>query len=50
MKFLRWLGGIIVIFWLLGLFFRFAGKMIHLLIIAAVIIFLFDFFFGRRHH
>lgn len=48
MGFLRWLGGIVVFFWLLGIFFRFAGKLIHLLLIVAVIVFLFDFFFGSK--
>jgi predicted PurR-regulated permease PerM len=42
MNFLRWLGGIVVFFWLLGLIFKFAGVFIHLLLIAAAIIFIVD--------
>jgi hypothetical protein len=49
MRFLRFIGGIIVFFWILGLAFRIAGKLIHLLLIIAVIMFLYDFFFGRRY-
>lgn len=48
MKLLRLVGGIIVFFWVLGLALRLAGKLIHLLLIAAVLVFLYDFFFGRR--
>ena len=48
MGFLRWLGGIIVFFWLLGFLLKIGGGLIHLLIVAAVIVFLFDFIFGRR--
>jgi hypothetical protein len=48
MGFLRWLGGIVVFFWLLGLFFRLAGGFIHLLLVVAAIVFLYDFFFGRK--
>lgn len=42
MKFLRWLGGIVVFFWLLGFIFRFAGNLIHLLLIVAAGIFIYD--------
>lgn len=49
MGFLRWLGGIIVFFWLLGFILRIGGGMIHLLIVVAVIVFLIDLFTGRRH-
>ena len=48
MGFLRWLGGIVIFFWLLGLLFRIGGSMIHLLIVIAVIVFIFEFIFGRR--
>jgi len=47
MGFLRWLVGIIIIFWLLGFILNIGGGMIHLLIIIAVIIFIFDFVIGR---
>jgi hypothetical protein len=49
MNFLRWLGGIIVFIWLLGLVFKVFGSLIHLLIIIAVVVFLYDFFIGRRN-
>jgi len=39
MGFLRWLGGIVVFFWLLGFILRIGGGLIHLLIVVAVIIF-----------
>jgi len=48
MGFLRWLGGIIVFFWLLGFLLKIGGGLIHLLIVAAVIVFVFDFIFGSR--
>ncbi|MDD3767053.1 MAG: lmo0937 family membrane protein [Eubacteriales bacterium] len=48
MKFLRWLGGIVVFFWLIGFAFRFAGSLIHLLLIVAAGIFIYDWIFGRR--
>jgi len=50
MGFLRWLVGIIIIFWLLGFILNIGGGMIHLLIIIAVIIFIFDFVIGRGRH
>lgn len=48
MRVLRFIGGIIVFFWIAGLALRIAGKLIHLLLIIAVLVFLYDFFFGRR--
>jgi hypothetical protein len=48
MGFLRWLGGIVVFFWLLGLIVKFGGVMIHWLLLLATIIFIIDFFFGRK--
>ncbi|HEY5561498.1 MAG TPA: lmo0937 family membrane protein [Clostridiaceae bacterium] len=50
MGFLRWLGGIVVFFWLLGFILRIGGGLIHLLIVVAVIIFLVDYVFGRGKH
>lgn len=47
MAFLRWLGGIVVFFWLLGFLFKFAGGAIHILLIVAAIIFLADWFNAR---
>lgn len=48
MGFLRWLGGIVVFFWVLGLIFRLGGKFIHLLLVVAAIVYLYDLFFGRK--
>ena len=48
MGFLRWLGGIVVFFWLLGLVLRIGGAIIHLLIVVAVIVFIIDFITGKR--
>ena len=47
MRFLRWLGGIVVLFWLLGLLLRIGGGFVHILLIAAAIVFIFDFVTGR---
>lgn len=48
MAFLRWLGGIVLFFWLIGLIFRIGGNLINLLLIVAALIFVFDAIFGRR--
>lgn len=48
MKFLRWLGGIVVFFWLLGLLFKIGGGLIHLLLVVAAIVFLVDYFTGKK--
>jgi hypothetical protein len=47
MGFLRWLGGIVVFFWLLGLLFKIGGGLIHILLVVAAVVFLFDFIKGR---
>ncbi|MBU3188784.1 lmo0937 family membrane protein [Clostridium bowmanii] len=47
MVFLRWIGGIIVFFWVLGLILRIGGSMIHLLLIIAVIVFIIDLILGK---
>jgi hypothetical protein len=47
MGFLRWIGGIVVIIWLLGFALRIGGGMIHMLLVIAVIVFVFDFVLGR---
>ncbi|MPW24433.1 lmo0937 family membrane protein [Alkalibaculum sp. M08DMB] len=47
MGFLRWLGGIVVLFWILGFLFKFAGNLIHLLLVVAVIVFIADFITGK---
>lgn len=48
MGFLRWLGGIVVFFWLLGLIFKIGGGFIHILLVVAAIVFIFDYFTGRK--
>jgi 4-hydroxybenzoate polyprenyltransferase len=48
MGLLRWIGGIVVFFWLLGLIFRIGGRFIHLLLIVAAVVFIFDAITGRR--
>lgn len=48
MTFLRWLGGIVVFFWIIGLIFRFGGALIHLLLVAAALVFIFDMIFKRK--
>lgn len=45
---LRWLGGIVVFFWLLGILFKIAGGFIHLLLLVAAIVFLYDLFFHKK--
>lgn len=47
MGFLRWIGGIVVFFWLLGLLFKIGGGLIHILLVVAAVVFLFDFIKGR---
>lgn len=47
MGFLRWLGGIVVMFWLLGFLFRIGGGLIHILLIVAAIVFIVDFITKR---
>jgi len=47
MNFLRWLVGVLLILWLLGFVLNIGGGIIHLLIVIAVIIFIFDFIGGR---
>lgn len=47
MGFLRWLGGIVVFFWILGFILKIGGGAIHILLVVAAIVFIFDFIFGR---
>lgn len=47
MGFLRWLGGIVVFFWLVGLLFKVGGGLIHILLVVAAIVFLVDFVKGK---
>jgi len=42
MTIIRWIGAIVVFFWVLGLILRIGGGLIHLLLIVAAIIFIVD--------
>ena len=48
MGFLRWIGGIVILFWALGLIFRIGGGMIHILLVIAAIVFIVDMISGKR--
>jgi len=48
MAFLRWLGGFVVLFWLIGLIFKIGGSLINILLLIAAIIFVIDAIFGRK--
>ena len=48
MAFLRWLGGFVVLFWLIGLIFKIGGSLINILLLVAAIIFVIDAIFGRK--
>ncbi|MBU5485286.1 hypothetical protein KQI86_13160 [Clostridium sp. MSJ-11] len=48
MIFLKWLGGFVVLFWLIGLIFRIGGNLINLLLLIAALIFIVDVLFGRK--
>lgn len=48
MGFLRWLGGIVIVFWLIGLIFKIGGAFINVLLVIAALVFLIDFIFGRK--
>jgi hypothetical protein len=41
--------GILVLLWLVGLVAHIGGGLIHLLLVAAVIVFVWDLIAGRRH-
>lgn len=48
MTVLRWIGGFVVLFWLIGLIFRIGGSLINLLLIVAAVVFIIDAIFGRK--
>ena len=48
MAFLRWLGGLVVLFWLIGLIFKIGGGLINILLLVAALIFVIDAIFGRK--
>lgn len=43
METLKMIGAIIVFFWLLGIFFKIGGRLIHMLLVLAAIMFIFDY-------
>ncbi|MCB2353235.1 lmo0937 family membrane protein [Clostridium estertheticum] len=42
MGLLRWIGGIVVFFWVVGFISKIGGGLIHMLLVIAVIVFLVD--------
>lgn len=48
MVFLRWLGGIVLVFWLIGLILRIGGSLINLLLLIAALVFVVDVILGRK--
>ncbi|MBU3126986.1 hypothetical protein LGL55_12790 [Clostridium tagluense] len=48
MPFLRWLGGFVVLFILIGVLFSIGGNLINILLIVATIIFIVDALSSRR--
>lgn len=48
MIFLRWLGGIVLISWLIGLILRIGGSLINLLLLIAALVFVVDVILGRK--
>ena len=48
MTFLRWLGGFVVLFWLIGVLFSKGGSLINILLIVAAIVFIIDVLSNRR--
>ncbi len=49
MDFLRWIGGIIVLVWLLGFLFSIGGALIHFLLVVAAIVFIVDIVTGKKN-
>ena len=48
MTFLRWLGGFVVLFWLMGVLFSKGGSLINILLIVAAIVFIIDILSSKR--
>ncbi|MBU3159415.1 lmo0937 family membrane protein [Clostridium frigoris] len=48
MGLLRWIGGVIVFFWVVGFLLHIGGGLIHMLLVLAVIVFLVDKISGKR--
>jgi hypothetical protein len=48
MTFLRWLGGFVVLFWLMAILLSIGGNLINILLIVAAIVFITDALSSRR--
>jgi len=48
MGILRFIGGIVVFFWLLGLIFKIGGGLIHILLVVAAVVFIVDIISGKK--
>lgn len=48
MTLLRWLGGFVVLFWLIGVLFSIGGDLINILLMIAAIVFLIDILSSKR--
>ncbi|HEY8892023.1 MAG TPA: lmo0937 family membrane protein [Clostridium sp.] len=48
MPFLRWLGGFVVLFWLMGVLFSKGGSLINILLVIATIVFVIDVLSNKR--
>ncbi|MBU3155538.1 lmo0937 family membrane protein [Clostridium estertheticum] len=48
MGLLRWIGSIVVFFWVVGFILKIGGGLIHMLLVLAVIVFLVDKISGKR--
>lgn len=40
--------GLLILFWILGLIFEIAGGLVHILLVIALIVFIFNMITGRR--
>ncbi|MBW9144664.1 hypothetical protein K2F40_02205 [Clostridium sp. CM028] len=50
MTFLRWLGGFVVLFWLMGVLFSIGGSLINILLVVAAIVFVIDVLSSRKRN
>jgi len=48
MNFLKGLGGVAVLIWVLGILFKVGGNLIHILVVVAVIVFMVDMITGKQ--
>ncbi|OFI07436.1 hypothetical protein CLOACE_02650 [Clostridium acetireducens DSM 10703] len=48
MAFLRWLGGLIILFWLIGIIFKIGGILINFLLLIGAFIFIIDSLLTKR--